>query len=245
MTKTVIVAGCSWLMGEWHASESNTISVCHPGVSEYMPQWCRLKNLSRKSASNWAILEILINYMNQYGHMLQDFHIVVFQTDPMRWRRSEVHDVDYGNIITNASSLDQLYQSLCEIWYIKLDQLAQRHNCKIHVMGALSDVDVATVQMYQHLECVSDSWIKLLYPQHNPSPIPLLISSDIFEMLYKFKRYDLVDALMIGADKNFVAFQDAMETEFFGPGYGHFHPSRQGHRVLSDYLKTVFSRAVE
>ena len=245
MTPCVIVVGCSWLMGEWQVTAPRSISVSHPGVSEFMPEWCQLKNLSRGSASNWSILEIAMNYMSQYGHMVPDANIVVFQSDPMRHTRSEAHDVDYEHIVSNAGSIASLYQTLCEIWYIKLDELAARFNCKIYVSGALSDVDVDVIGLYRNIECVCPSWIKMLWPEHVPSTVPLMISSDTFELLYHYGRLDLATELMSMADKNVMTFQDLSETEFFGPGLGHFHPSRQGHRVLSDYLQTVFSRAVE
>lgn len=244
-TNSVIVIGCSWLVGEWETSNSKSISVSHPGVSLYMQDWCKLKNLSRPRASNWSILEILMYYMDEYGHMLSDSKIIVFQTDPMRHERSKVHDVDYQRIVADADSVHSLYQSLCEIWYIKLHELAQRLNTKIYVSGALSDVDVTTIKLYENLECVCPSWIKMLYPGHTPSAVPLMIESETFELLYKFNRLDLADELISIADKNVVMFQDAIETDLFGPSYGHYHPSRQGHKILSDHLKTVFGRAVE
>ena len=231
----VVLIGDSWSCGEWIHCDSNSIKLNHPGITEYLPY--ETVNLSVGGSSNWKILYTMFNYMNQRQHIDQSYRIVIFQSDPMRPVNAEKFDVDINEQITQASSLEQLYISTVEIFYIKISELSKQFNVPVCIIGGLSDVDESVFSLYNNKEnIICKSWINLLYKNHVPSVIPLQFNSELFSTFKKLGRTDLCDQLLEINDKNFAEFTEVIGLETFGPSLGDFHPNRLGHQILADHM---------
>ena len=236
MRKLVIV-GCSWGCGEWSNSKGNSLSVSHPGLTEYLSQDNPVTNLSRSGASNWQSCFSLRNYLEYHVDSQNQPTIFVLQTDAARSAVSNKYDIDYKSVILTSTGLKDYYTTLTEIFYIKLNELANQFGVKIHMIGGLTDLDLEVMSLYTNLIPCCVSWIKLLDHTHIPSVIPMIQGTDHFVLAKKHNRLDLVEDIMNHSDQTFLQAQGLMETEYFGPAFGDFHPSRNGHKVLADYIK--------
>lgn len=235
---TLILIGDSWGCGEWHHPGHNQIEISHPGLNEYLAQDFRLVNLSRPGASNWQICSTLFNYLTHKLPMMdEDFRIVLIQTDASRDTMAAKFDVDYNDLIKECDSLADLYTKLIDIFYIKCQNFAQQFNVKLYMCGGLSDLDLATISLYNSLIPLCPSWVNLIDPQHNPSVIPLRMSPELFVSAKHNGRLDLCEEIIAYSDQQFLKLQHMLESEYFGPGLGDYHPSRFGHELLGNFIK--------
>lgn len=234
---TLILVGCSWFCGEWALDGDNAIRLNHPGMTEYLSSDYRVVNISRAGASNWQSLYALKNYLSLNRPRLGNFTVVVGQTDPMRAAAGEYYDVDYHQVTGRAQSFVQLCQELAEIFYIKLAALADQQQFRPQLVGGLSDVDVGIASLYsKSIDVLIPSWLQLLDPAHQPSVCPLIWGNWVWETVRGYGRMDIVSEMMDLSDSNFLRAQALMETDWFGPAFGDFHPSRRAHRVLADKI---------
>jgi hypothetical protein len=240
--KKLLITGCSWACGEWDNMQgTNRMVLSHPGVTKYLSEDFTVTNIAKGGGSNWTSCYSIENYLRHVVNPKDDLEIIVFQTDPLRPGIANVFNVDYSNLINNANNLYELHQTLVEIFYIKLNSIAENHNCKIHLVGAYSDLDLETLSLYpRRLVALCPSWIKLLNNQHNPSVIPLTINPLTVEFCKEQNRLDLCDELFRISEYNFIEAEQLMESSMFGPAYGDFHPSRSSHEILANYIRQFF-----
>jgi len=233
--KKLVLIGDSWGCGEWKHVGNGSIELNHPGMQEYLPY--NTVNISVGGASNWDILYSMFNYMNQSHHLDQTYSVIVFQTDLMRTSFAEKFDVDIDEQVQKASSIEQLYTNLAEIFYIKISNFSKQFNVPVYIVGGLSDVDANAFSLYNNKEnIICNSWISLLYKDHVPSVIPLSLESRMLTMFKKLGRTDLCEQLLDINDKNFIEFNKILRLETMGPSFGDFHPSRLGHQILAEHI---------
>jgi hypothetical protein len=233
----LIIVGCSWGCGEWAHSPENTLVPNHPGLNEYLSTDYTVVNLSEGGASNWQTCFALRNYLAHRVNRQELVKIFVLQTDASRSKVSDKFNVDYESILQKSSGLEDYYKTLLEIFYIKLHNLAKEYGVKIHMIGGLTDLDLESMSLYSNLVPCCESWIKLLEPTHCPSQVPLILDSKLFVQSKKHNNINLVEDVIARSDQTFVRAQRLMETDYFGPAFGDFHPSRKAHEVLSNYIK--------
>jgi hypothetical protein len=234
---TLIIIGCSWFCGEWNLDQNNNLKINHPGLNEYLNTHFRIVNLSRGGASNWQSLYALSNYLNLNHSFLSKFHVIVGQTDPMRDSVSKHYDINYSSIISRAGNMSQLYQELTEIFYIKLSELAVRYQFTPYLVGGLSDVDYSTVGFYEtNINVLIPSWIQLLDKSHQFSVCPLVFNSNQLKNIKDCGRMDIVNEMLSFNDSNFLRAQELMESKWFGPSFGDFHPNRLAHQILANKI---------
>lgn len=243
--KKLVLIGDSWGCGEWKHVDNGETELNHPGMTDYLPY--KTVNISVGGASNWDILYSMFNYMNKLKHLDQTYSVVVFQTDPMRTSFADKFDVDINEQIQKASSIEQLYTNLADIFYIKISNFSKQFNVPVYIVGALSDVDDYLFSLYNNKEnIICNSWISLLYKDHVPSVIPLSMQSKMFTMLItmlkKLGRIDLCEELLDINDKNFIEFNKILRLETMGPSFGDFHPSRLGHQILAERIVNFINK---
>jgi len=239
--KKLLITGCSWACGEWdNAQETKELIVSHPGITNYLSENFVVTNIAKPGGSNWTSCYAIENYLRHVISPKDKLEIIVFQTDPLRTALAEVFDVGYTKLINDAADLRGLHQTLVEIFYIKLNFIAESHNCNIHVVGGLTDLDLEILSLYPRLVALCPSWIKLLNNQHTPSAIPLIFNHRSVELCKKQNRLDLCDELFSASESNFFEAEQLMESDMFGPAYGDFHPSRKGHKIIAEYITQFF-----
>jgi predicted DNA-binding ribbon-helix-helix protein len=238
--KALIVVSCSWGCGEWQHTSDNQIEVSHPGLSEYLSKEFNVVNLSRGGNSNWQICYTLHNYLNN-SNFYDNFEILVIQTDPTRTLLCEKY-IDIAPVIESANNLEALYISLIELFYWKLAHIADTFNVKIHLAGGLYDIqkNILNNQSFSKLNVACESWIKLLAPEYTLQKVCVQLDSKLLSLLKLYKRFDLLDEAIKTNDRQFLIYQSLLESELFGPSYGDFHPSRDGHKIFSDYILKYF-----
>jgi hypothetical protein len=241
MRQKLILAGCSWGCGEWTSDQNKTLRINHPGVSEYLSPHYDVVNLSQSAASNWQMCFALRNYLT-YVKTYQQFKIVVIQTDAYRHQVSEKYHVDHDQIYQLSTDLQNLYERNLEIFYIKLDSLAQEFKTKIYLVGGLNDLALNIVSLYTNLVPMCESWIGLMDSSHQTNCVPLILNPDLFRDAKQRGRLDIMEQVASASDTNFLKAKQLMETDWFGPSFGDFHPSRKAHALLANYIKEYFTK---
>jgi hypothetical protein len=243
--KKLVVIGDSWGCGEWQYAGSNQLEASHPGLNQYLADCFEVTNLSRSGASNWQTCYTLHNFL-EFNLPLMDSvpDILLIQTDAARFNLADRFDVDCERELGAAENLRDLYTKLVEMFYIKCDAMAREYGVRLNFSGGLSDLDVDIMSLYPGLIPLCPSWIQLLCAQHIPDVIPLRVTisktsdSDLFQTAKKQGRADICDEIMEHSNRNLLPLQDLLESDFFGPSLGDFHPSRQGHQILSNHIKS-------
>jgi hypothetical protein len=241
--KTILLIGDSWACGEWQSVEAGSITLAHPGMTEYLKTDYNYNvlNLSRSGNSPWQIVYTLHNFLTQKkARLTDDFEIVVFQTDPVRPVLHEKLSVNLEEIYSNVDNLESLYTELTEIFYIKVAETAKRFDKKIYLAGGLTDVDTELLNLYPECQVLCQSWVQLINPDHTPSVMPLQIDSNTLTQAKKYNRIDLCDSIVNHSNQKFLELQEMLESKYFGPVYGDFHPSRDGHKLMSDFIHNFF-----
>lgn len=244
---TLIILGDSWACGEWHENKKNQFTVAHHGLNQYLVSHFDLINLSRGGASNWQTYLSLSNYLEVNFPMLEkndyqrrsEYNVVIIQSDPGRAIDADKCNVYYDKIIKECQSLRDLYTQLTEIFYAKCQDLAEKFSVNIHMCGGLSDLDSEIMCLYKNLLPLCPSWIKLLDTQHQPDIIPLRMLPELFVAAKHHARVDICKEIIEHSDQKFPVLQHMLKSNYFGPDPGDNHPSRQGHEVLSNFIKST------
>jgi hypothetical protein len=235
MQQHLVLAGCSWACGEWRAGSDRDIHLEHPGMSQYLQPEYRVTNLARPGYSNWQTLYAVWNYL-RHAVSPPDV-IIVFQTDSMRDAAHERFDVDYQSLYARSQDLQDFYCRATEIFYYKLQALSQEFQKPVMLCGALTDVDVATAAPHASIQVLCDSWIRLFSPEHEASVVPMTLESTLLQRARAAQNHGLVSDILARADQLWAQAQDLMDTEWMGPSFGDFHPSRKAHEIMSQYIK--------
>lgn len=235
----LILFGDSWSCGEWDLVSNKKISISHPGLTEYLLPDYKVLNLGRAGSSLWQTLYAVRNYLALYKDNAP-IRVIVFQTDAFRDEFSQKFDVNYSELYSSCDDLKHFYHQVLRIFYIKLAEISSTYNTEIYLSGGLTDIDTKTLQMYPNLNLLCESWIRLLDSHHTPSMIPLQIDRRMLPVVKSHKREDLCDQLITSSDQNFLFYQELIESKYFGKLFGDFHPTREGHQIMSNYIKSFF-----
>jgi hypothetical protein len=241
MRQKLILVGCSWACGEWLVDDNQVLNINHPGLSEYLASDYDVINLSRSGASNWQLCFSLRNYLT-HVKTFDQFKIVVIQTDAARNQCSEKYHVDYAQVLQDSINLKNFYERNLEIFYIKLNSLAQEFNTPIYLVGGLNDLASNILPLYNNLVPMCESWTGLMHASYRPTVVPLLLGSFLYSVTKKHNKLDLMDEISQYSDINFLQAQELMETDWFGPSLGDFHPSRKAHKLLANYIREFFAK---
>jgi hypothetical protein len=241
MRQKLILVGCSWACGEWLVDNNRVNNINHPGLSEYLASDYDVINLSRGGASNWQLCFSLHNYLTNVKTFDQ-YKIVVIQTDAARNQCSEKYHVDYAQVLQDSINLKNFYERNLEIFYIKLNSLAQEFNTPIYLVGGLNDLASNILPLYNNLVPMCESWTGLMHTPYRPTVVPLMLGPFLYSIAKKHNKLDLMDEISQYSDINFLQAQELMETDWFGPNLGDFHPSRQAHKLLANYIREFFAK---
>lgn len=234
----LLIIGDSWGCGEWAICSENNIKVVHPGLTEYLSSKYLVTNLSRSGASNWQTAFSLNNYLAFRVDRETIPIVFVIQSDASRPLMSDKFDVDFDVDLVQCTTLLEFYKIALEKFYIKLNYIAINYGIKIHMIGGLTDLDLELLSLYNNLIPCCESWIKLLDAKHTISQIPLMLDSRLLTRAKRLNKLNLVNEIIDYSDQHFLSAQKLMETEFFGPAYGDFHPNRKSHEILTNHITT-------
>lgn len=244
----LLIAGDSWGVGEFHLNPDNTLFKNGPGVGEMLSENNNVVNISKGGNSNWQILLSVHSYLNHYSNLVDK--VIIFQTDAGRSKSADLFNIDYADIIKNASDINLVYSSLTEIFYIKLNEIFNKYKIPIYLLGGITDVDDELIKLYPNINVLCNSWISLLYPTHKHSTIPIhLPQTDKFDIdvsilkyLRTINRGDLFNQLLKLLIDRFDELNEILCLETMGPVFCDFHPSSKGHRIMSDFIINYFQK---
>lgn len=232
---SLTIFGCSWACGEWNTTDDTrqSFKVVHPGLTEYLSDSFTVKNHAKIANSLWDILFTVQNFLD--FPRLVETKIMVFQTSPGRFKNHQVFGVEVNDIMSTHTTLKYFFTELVEIWYIKLQQLAEKHNTHIYLCGSLSDLELNALKLYDRLIPVCESWQQLLYPEHVASVIPVALDDFTVVDIKNSNNQALLQDTLNYLDNSFAEFDVVRSTGIYGPI--DFHPTRESHRVIAEHIK--------
>jgi len=238
----LVIFGSSWSQGEWKQSEGK-IEIGHSGMTEYLSDRFQVSNFSRASSSIWSILNSLHQYFTRC-EIVDGQKIIVFQNDPFFSHLAEKYDVSYSKLYQDSTDIRQFYESILEIFYIKLNNLAAQFNTKIYLCGTMSALHTEALKNFSNLINLCTCWITLLDDSYTPDILPVLLSKDFLLTCRQKGRMDFCEQIMDHTDQNFVYFTKLTENQYIDNpnAIGDFHPNRQGHLRMSNHIKSFFER---
>jgi hypothetical protein len=237
--------GDSWCQGVWSIRRGNELINSHPGMVEYLSKKYDVVNLSRGGSTLWQILYSVFVYLQTPQLSKDNLKFIVFQTDPFRDAQSNHFSVSYATLFQKSEGIKDFYFRALDMFYIKLNEIAEQFNVKIYLCGGLSDLNIellTKINNFSNLIVMNESWIKLLYPDHEPSLIPLRIDPNLLQSAIKFQREDLCSDIVSISDSNFIKLQSVLETEYFGEVIGDYHPNLKGHNVMAEYIDNFLTK---
>lgn len=244
--QTLVIFGDSWGCGEWSYQEHTPPFVSHPGLTEYLGDAFVVKNFSREGVSLWQTAFAIRNYLDNLRSLdLPTPVILVIQTDAARTQLAETFQVNYDDVYRSGLDLVEIYQTLLEQWYNKLQYMAEQFNTEIYLCGGLTDLDTTTLGLYPRLHAVCESWLRLCDPDTKSSIMPLIMSPHVLQYLHDNHDPKLTQQMMDWLDHAFLSAQILLESPWMGPSHGDYHPSRLAHKRLSDHIKQFFREELQ
>jgi hypothetical protein len=202
-------------------------------------------NQARGGSTLWQILYSVFVYLQTPQLSKDNLKFIVFQTDAFRDIQSKTFAVDYKKLFAESADVKEFYTRALDMFYIKLNEIAKQFNVKIYLCGALSDLNIellTKINNFSNLIVMNESWVKLMYPDHEPSMIPLRIDPSLLQSAIKFQREDLCNDIVSISDSNFIKLQSVLETEYFGEIIGDYHPNLKGHNVMAEYIDNFLTK---
>ena len=237
--KKIIIFGDSWSKGTWKYVGNNQVEVDKPAL-QLLSKKYQLSNFSSSGASNWESLISMFNYFHRFGVNNDDI-ILLCQTDLFRSLGSSTFDVDYQKFYKESDDLNNFYNSLCEVFYYKLENLTKTWNKQIYLIGGLSDVNTAMLkEITDKVDLISSSWIKLFDNQHVESTIPIVIDKNFMPEARKNGRDDLALEAFDISQKNFAQFIKLQCGDYMSNFIGDFHPTELGQDLMSKEILNYF-----
>ena len=237
--KKIIIFGDSWSTGTWKYAGNNQVEIDKPAL-QLLSKKYQLSNFSSSGASNWESLISMFNYFHRFGVNNDDI-ILLCQTDLFRSLGSSTFDVDYQKFYKESDNLNTFYNSLCEVFYYKLDNIASTWNKKIYLIGGLSDINTKVLnEITDKVKVVCSSWIKLFDNQHIESCIPIVIDKEFMPEARKNSRDDLALEAFDMSQKNFSQFTKLQCSDYISNFIGDFHPTEPGQDLMSEEILNYF-----
>lgn len=230
----IFISGDSWGTGELP-------DLTHLGLQQYFQDdGYQVYNSSTRGASNRDSISLLLENLKLY-HQPNDL-IFWIQTDPIRNLNPVFKDTRLDQHLKEANGLINLMTKLLAVDYDRLHTVARRFDTCVYLIGGLNAVDLELTSSRARLECLVQSWPRLLvgdqakYQQLNWEQFRLYTGGWTVRDLRLEELNDLdlagkiIDELY-EMDQNEVVFNDPI----FRPDGR--HPNRQGHKLLHNYIK--------
>ncbi len=242
----ILVAGDSWAAGEWVRGDAplrpdGTRYTGHGGLVQYLKEdGITAIDLCEQGLinTNLQIHYSIQNYLMRFVKDSRIDKIFVFQSEYAR-DDGYVFEEDWNNV-TDVNTIANIWISR---FYSRLSELSTTYNVPIYLIGGSSDTiwldDIS--KYYPGLTIACQSMVNLLINGNNRINTPVLslyrkfgmeLSERIQSCLPADKHQDLADQIELGRYRENLMFSC---TKYFYPdGY---HPNREGHKILFDYLK--------
>tara|TARA_R100001163_G_C5066992_1_gene205762 strand:+ start:2438 stop:3163 length:726 start_codon:yes stop_codon:yes gene_type:complete len=236
----IIICGDSWSGGEWSPDGTD---ILHGGVAEYFRiDGHDVTNLGQKGGTNLSSVTRLSNWLslNPYD---QEVFVLFFLTEFFReiW-----YYTNFNNQTHETSLREELarpYSVIKESWvhrpYYRLQELATKHNIKIHLIGGCSDAIVEYNDFqndFPRLIIACQSFTNLLINNTSTIDQPVMCEflndwTDPFLQAVKPDEVMLKDMDLAQIRRN--QFEE-YPNWFYPDG---IHPNRQAHHILYEHVK--------
>ena len=150
----IFISGDSWGTGELP-------DLTHLGLEQYFREdGYQVYNSSTRGSSNKDSISLLLENLKQY-YQTNDL-IFWIQSDPIRNLNPTASDVKLNNHLAEAGGLVKLMTKLLAVDYDRLHSVARRFDTRAFLIGGLNAVDLELVETRPRLECLLQSWPRLL-----------------------------------------------------------------------------------
>lgn len=238
-----LVVGDSWGCGEW---DKDCTHNPHRGLEQYLTEdGHRVSNFSDKGISNHDIYQRIDTYFRRNANHDIDA-VFVFQTE---YSRDYKHSDGWENQLDaqdwkEISNPEDIAMRWISRFYRNLSDVAQKSNCKIYIIGGVSDTlwFDNIEEHYPGCKIVCQSMINLIVNGTHQTDNPVFslyeqrseelvkeIKSRINDIASKEKLLTLIDQ---GFRREILMRE---HPDFFYPDG--VHPNRKGIRILYDFLK--------
>lgn len=241
---TILIAGDSWGLGEWHVDRHKKYCVAHPGLAGYLRNDnYPVVNLSVSASTNWQILDRIAQFFESGAAALLPSpvdKIFIFQTEWIRDYRLRWHNpVKYTNPVISChitKFTQDLRDTNLDLWYKGLSELAVTHSVKVALIGGCSDTKLIE---YPNVQVACQSLTNLLINDCSEIENPVYCFRPESEFVAEAKRTADNDALEFLMQE--ISCAESREQlwkshpEWFWPDGN--HANRQAHYKLYQFLK--------
>ena len=235
-----LIAGDSWGCGEWELVDKNCV-LSHPGLEQYLKdEGLDVINLSKGGSSNFDTVTRLSSWFDRFSDDPIS-GIFVFQTEYTRDYKHYRMQADHGADAWNIKKFSDLSDKWIGRFYVRLSEIAQNYQCKIYLIGGISDTlwvnNMDSVYPGCHILCQSLTNL-LLYNEHRiASPVLSWYSKNDENLLNRVKPLikdtkQMLKAITMGFERESLLREN---PDLFYPDG--IHPNRQGHKMLFDFIK--------
>jgi hypothetical protein len=220
----VFIAGLSWGRGEWVGP-----NVVHRGIEQYfIDDGYTVFNVSKPRSTHTKVNQLLDRALTE--HYSPGDLVFWIQADPII---DLIAEEIPGKLIKQKlprlseqlqqNSLVDVITSQQKVIYCELNNIAVKHNTKIHCIGGTYNINPVIAE-FSNLDTIVRSWINLLVGHF----AEYARSNDINFGVTHTWTIDNIDNERV---TNVIMFRE----DIFHPDG--IHPNRDGHQVLYDYIK--------
>jgi hypothetical protein len=235
----IFIAGLSWGRGEWVGP-----NVVHQGIEQYFTDdGYTVINVSKPRSTHTKVNQLLDQALTE--HYSPGDLIFWIQADPII---DLIAEEIPGKLIKQklprlseqlqqADSLVDVITSQQKIIYCELNNIAVKHNTKIHCIGGTYNINPVIAE-FSNLDTIVRSWINMLvghfaeYARSNDINFGVTHTWTIDNI--DCDTYNIKDSVKQEINKRVTNVIMFREDIFHPDGV---HPNRDGHRVLYDYIK--------
>ena len=238
----IIIAGCSWGVGEWNLECSQ---ILHPGLEFYLKNDGHdVVNLSCGAISNLDIVARLENYFERFPDTPKG-PVIVFQTEYTRDYKHYAREKDYG---TNEAEeyhngLGAVSSRWIERFYHRLSKFSQAWDRPIKIIGGCGDTMWFDNMDHDYPGCkiVCQSLTNLLINNNHriQQPVYSWYLNNSVGLIEKIKKNG-VDSKQLNEINSLISLGFQRESDvrenpelFYPDGR---HPNRVGHKILYEHL---------
>lgn len=223
----VIFTGGSWAVGEWKYDRLSGPGIAHYfGIRSGQP----VLNLSSSSIGNIEQVQRIQSLLTRYtpDHNDQFYWLV----------HNPLVDIPLEQIYQEQSSLVDSITNILHGQLAFANQVATDYKITIHLIGASCDLELVSIDQYNHLRTVVPSWGKLL-----DSKFPASIFShqtdrlaELHKLLQQHRpdlltEFDKIRGLAFGKRRAMILSTDMFHS---------FHPTSLAHKHLSEHLANTY-----
>jgi hypothetical protein len=226
--KTIIIAGCSWGAGSW----GDNGEIDHSGLAQYlMDIGYNVVNLSQPGLGPFSILQPIDNFLYVNEKFLDIERIFILQSDIARDMKPydrHTATTTYKLKAMDPTDLDNNIKHTYRDFYSKLNTCAETWQCKISLIGGLTDLVMEFDLEFPHLDFTVPSWIQLIHPE----AVPVYIH-ELENIPEQHKDKEQLLPFLDAVNATFRLFK---KSAYFPDN---LHPDRYGHKILFDHLQDL------